>query len=442
MLQTLHSSLPEDAFLKTSRWKLARSYALGMALGLVVILAGGYWVHSALVKQALKAELHQLAHKEAGVHLPDLQRWAEGQMTSADVQIGLRSHRTAFYYILSSASELVHGNETQPGLRASVLELLKNNQLPPGEVVFATLYPKDEPGLHLALLRYPVMHEGEYLGSVYAATDVGGSLSHLDQLLITSLLLLVGLVFLASMGGWWMADRSLQPLRLALQQQRRFIADASHELRAPLTVMTTALSLVREEAGQQLGEFHRETLDDALDETRRLSRLAEELLLLARADAGGIEPVMMVFDPLDLLEQKARLYSTRAEDKGLQLVCELDEHLRIRADRDLFQRMLDVVLENALTYTPEGGQVRLRTCLKQGRAVVMVSDTGPGMTPEEAERAFQRFYRADPARQRNQQGAGLGLSLVRELAELQGACVELTSSLGKGTQVYLYFQSA
>ncbi|SFC20040.1 His Kinase A (phospho-acceptor) domain-containing protein [Marinospirillum celere] len=442
MPQSLGSPKPEGEFLKASRWKLARGYALGMAVGLVVILAGGYWVHSALVKQALKTELQQLAHKEAGVHLPDLQRWAEGQMTAADVQIGLRSHRTAFYYILSSDSELVHGNETQPELRSDVLGLLKNNQLPRGEVVFENLYPEDEPSLRLALLRYPVKHEGAYLGSVYAATDVGGSLSHLDQLLITSFLLLIGLVFLASVGGWWMADRSLQPLRLALQQQRRFIADASHELRAPLTVMTTALTVVRDEAGSQLAEFHRETLDDALDETRRLSRLAEELLLLARADAAAIEPVMTTFDPAEILQQKLRLYAKRAEGKGLQLVCEVDESVPIRADQDLFQRMLDAALENALTYTPAGGEVLLKACREKGQAAVLIADTGPGMSPEEAERAFQRFYRADPARQRNQQGAGLGLALIHELAELQGATAELVTSTGEGTRLYLYFRSA
>jgi len=432
----------EDQYLLTSRRRLALGYALGMALGLVVILAGGYWLHSVLVKDALKTELKQLAHKEAGVHLPDLQAWAEGQKTAKDVEIGLRSHRTAFYYILSSESELVHGNETQPELRSSVLQLLKNQQLPSGQVVFETLYPLDEPSLRLALLRYPVEHEGEYLGSVYAATDVGGSLSHLDQLLITSLLLLLGLIILASLGGWWMADRSLQPLRLALQQQRQFIADASHELRAPLTVMTTALSLVREEAGEDLDAFHRETLEDALDETRRLSRLAEELLLLARADAGGLQAQKVAFSPASLLQQKLRLYQLKAEEKGLTLTGDLDEQAEILADPDLFQRMLGAALENALTYTPAGGQVSVAIQRQQKWLVISIADTGPGMQPDEIQQAFQRFYRADPARQRNQQGAGLGLAVIRELAELQDAKVKLDSVPGKGTCLQLGFQAA
>ncbi len=436
------SSVLDNHRLKTSRLRLALGYALGMTLGLVLILVGGYWLHSVLVKEALKTELQQLAHKEAGVHLPDLQAWAAGQKTAKDVYIGLRSHRTAFYYILSSDGELVHGNETQPELRTAVLDLVRNQPLPRGQVVFATLYPHDEPSLSLALLRYPVTYQGEYLGSVYAATDVGGSLSHLDQLLMTGLLLLVGLIVLAGLGGWWMADRSLQPLRLALQQQRQFVADASHELRTPLAVMTTALSLVREETGEQLEAFHRETLDDALDETRHLSRLAEELLLLARADSGGLQPQMTALVAAELLEQKLRFYQLQAEEQGLELTGHLEERAVIRADPDWFQRMLGAALENALTYTPAGGRVTVAIRRRNDWVDVLVTDTGPGMQPKVVQQAFQRFYRADPARQRNQQGAGLGLAVIWELAKLQGAEVTLDSTSGKGTCLRLSFQSA
>lgn len=429
-------------FLKSTRQKLAWGYALGMAVGLVIIVAGGYWLHSVLVKEALKTELQQLARKEAGVHLPDLQAWAQGQKTAKDVTIGFRANRMAFYYILSRDRELVHGNETQPELRTAVLDILKNNQLPPGKVVFETLSPSEEPSLQLALLRHPVNYNGDYLGSVYAATDIGDSLSHLDQLLTTSLIVLTGLILLATVGGWWMAHRSLRPLRLALEQQRRFVADASHELRAPLTVMTTALSLLRDETCHQLDSFHQETLEDTLDETRRLNRLAEELLLLAKADSGGLVPELTTFTPAPVIEQQLRLFQILARERGVALSGQCFRTARIRADKHFLQSMVGAALDNALTYTPEGGNVSLELSQGNNWVEILVRDTGPGMEAEEVNQAFQRFYRADPARRRNQQGSGLGLAVIEELATLQGARVKLSSAPGEGTSLSMRFQSA
>lgn len=429
----------EDQRLKFSRIRLALAYAISMALSLCLVLAAGYWIHSALVKQSLKTELQQLAEKEAGVHLIDLQEWAAGTRTKADVQLGFRPHRTAFYYILSNESQLVHGNETQPQLRPALLELLKNRELPTGKVIFKTLQPENEPELRLALLRYPVVSEGEYLGSVYAATDVGGSLSHLDHLLGTSLALALGFVLLASIGGWWMADRSLQPLRLALQHQRQFIADASHELRAPLTVMTTALALINKEAAPQLSDFHQQTLADALDETRRLNRMAEELLLLARADAGGLQPRLEPLLLTSLVEQRLRLYRTQIEHKQLELKQQLEAIPPIQGDADLLNRLLTAALDNALQYTPVGEKLIIRLFNTHQGVVFSLCNTGICLTDTDLKQVFKRFYRGDPARQRHHLGAGLGLAMIREIMLAHGGKVKLKSHPDQGTCLICIF---
>ena len=153
MIRRQHRSPIEDE-LQSGRRRLAIGYALGMALALCGVLLGGYFLHSAMVRNTLSTELAQLSQREAEVHKPDLQAWMDGATGPADVSIGYRPHRTAFYYIMSPEAELVHGNETQPELREAVLSHLMANDLPRDEVVFHDLAVDEaEDAVRLALLR-------------------------------------------------------------------------------------------------------------------------------------------------------------------------------------------------------------------------------------------------------------------------------------------------
>ena len=425
--------------LETGRRRLALGYAAGMAVALCAVLIGGYFMHSALVKQSLRAELAQLSQREAEVHKPDLEAWVAGNADPADVTIGYRPHRTAFYYIMSPDLELVHGNETQPELRDAVLDHVRTAELPRGEVVFREIEPDGaEDAVRLAVLRRPIDDDaGRYIGSVYAATDVGGALGHLDQLLLIMFALAFGVVALAGFGGWWMADRSLLPLRRALIQQREFIANASHELRGPLTVMQTALSMVERDAGDRLGAFHRQSLQDASEETRRLGDLAARLLLLARADAGALELRRAPLDLVAVVARQVRLYRSRAGAKGQQLGADLPSEAPCSGDADLLAQAVAVGLDNAMHYSPKGGRIdlSLNECGTGWRLVI--SDTGPGMDAQARANAFARFFRADSARSRHNGGAGLGLPILREIIELHGGRAEIDSQPGAGTRLVL-----
>ena len=422
--------------LEASRRRLAWRYAVGMTLGICTVLLVGYLMHSALIKQSLKSELVQLAQREAEVHKPDLEAWMAGRRGPEDVNIGFRPHRTAFYYILGPDSRLVHGNETRPALRDEVLALLKGNTLPRDRVVFEDILADEEGVLQLALLRHPVEDaEGRYLGSVYAATDVGGSLAHLEQLLMLLLGLALGFVVLAGLGGWWMADRSLRPLQQALRQQREFIASASHELRAPLTVMNTALALVEREGRERLDDFHHQTLVDARDEVRRLGRLAEELLLLARVDAGGVSQRREHLALDEVVERQVRLRKPQAEAYQQILHVALESGVGVAGDADLLARLVGAGLDNAVAYTPEGGRIEVRLQVRAGWAHLEIADTGPGMKEAQLARAFERFYRGDPSRQRHRAGAGLGLSIIDEVARQHGGDARLFSREGEGTRL-------
>jgi heavy metal sensor kinase len=223
----------------------------------------------------------------------------------------------------------------------------------------------------------------------------------------------------------------LERLGSALATQRRFMADASHELRTPVSIMRTAADVtlsqpVRDE------EDYREALATVSQQTSRLTRLVDDMLVLARADAGGYPVIMAPVDLTGVVHDCIRELSVRADDKAIAIRSEL-EPIALRGDEALLRRMLSNLLGNALTYTPRGGTVTVTLARSDDGVVLRVADTGPGIAPEDRERVFERFVRLDAARTTG--GAGLGLAIARWVAEAHGGGVRILSS-GPGGSVF------
>lgn len=204
----------------------------------------------------------------------------------------------------------------------------------------------------------------------------------------------------------------LDRLRGALEHERGFVADAGHELRTPLATLRAELELAGR-PGRSAGEL-RAAVTVAAHETERLIRLAEDMLLLARAQGGRPFLRPGATDLADLARVAARGAATRAEGRGLDIAVEGPEHLELVADGDRLRQAVDNVLANAVQHAPPGGRIRVALDLvDDGRtARVAVEDTGPGFPPEFLPHAFERFRRADTARSRADGGAGLGLAIV------------------------------
>lgn len=212
----------------------------------------------------------------------------------------------------------------------------------------------------------------------------------------------------------------LERLDAAFEAQRRFTSDASHELRSPLTALRGELELAlrRERAPEE----YRRVLASALEEAERLSCLAEDLLALARSDAGAIEARPR---PADLTETIGRIverHRGRAEARTIRLETDLEPGLRGACDPDLLDRMLTNLIDNALKFTTPGGQVGVAARREGDDLVIVVEDTGAGVRDEDLDRIFNRFYRADAART-STEGTGLGLSIVRTAALAHGGMV-------------------
>ena len=223
----------------------------------------------------------------------------------------------------------------------------------------------------------------------------------------------------------------LARLDRSFEIMRRFVADASHELRTPLSAIRgeADVALARDRSPAE----YKESLAIIQDEARRLSRLVEDLLNLARADAGKVQIQVRDFYLNDVLEDCCRSVRTRAAAKNLVIECSCGQDVQFRGDEGLLRRLVLNLLDNAIRYTPAGGEIKVALDAEPDRLVLRVSDTGIGIPAEAAPHVFERFYRVDQARSRQDGGFGLGLAIVKWIAEAHDGTVELDSTPGAGS---------
>jgi signal transduction histidine kinase len=226
-----------------------------------------------------------------------------------------------------------------------------------------------------------------------------------------------------------MFNEMLGSLEAAYHIQQRFVADASHELRAPLTAIQGNIELLRRMPGMPDAD-REEALAELERESARLSRLVADLLTLARADAG----IALKSCPLELDAIVLDAYSVaRHLSRGQTLTLDPFETAKVEGDEDRLKQLLLILLDNALKYTPSGGHVTLGLRRRETDMEILVRDTGVGIAPEDLPHVFERFYRADPARSRDPGGTGLGLPIAWWIAEQHEGTVRLESQPGQGT---------
>jgi signal transduction histidine kinase len=232
-------------------------------------------------------------------------------------------------------------------------------------------------------------------------------------------------IALAGAGGWFVAGKSLAPVVDAFERQQVFVADASHELRTPLAVIRANAEYLQQEQPES------EEASEILTETDRLTVLVDSLLALARGQGGATAD-----RPLDLGElvtASAQSLQPLAADRKIALDVETVPGLEVRGNPDQLRQLVVILVDNALRYTPEGGRVTVAAHRNDGTAVVAVKDTGIGIDRAALKHVFERFYRADEARNRADAGAGLGLSIAEQLVTDHGGRIAAESAPGRGS---------
>lgn len=321
-----------------------------------------------------------------------------------------------------------------------------------------------------ALLRRESSSAGDYVIFIAGPLD---QLRRQQDLLARALLVATPLIVLMTAGvSWWVASSALRPVTLmaaraeaitaqsadwrldaptaqdelgqlarafnrlldrlgtASQTQRQFMADASHELRTPVSVIQTSADVTLARPVREEAEY-REAMTIVSEQSTRLSRLVEDMLVLARADAGGYRLTRRPLYIDELVAECVRAVTVVAITRGIQLGTDLQPDVCVDADDRLLRQLVTNLLENAVQYTPPSGSVAVAVQEHAASVTMTVSDTGPGIAPADRERVFERFVRLDPARSATS-GAGLGLPIARWIAEQHGGTLTVEPAAAGG----------
>lgn len=249
------------------------------------------------------------------------------------------------------------------------------------------------------------------------------------------IIILFGIIFSLILGNY-LAKRALRPTIESYEKQKTFLADASHELRTPLAVILSNLEAAKGDKKDQ-----ERWINNALSEVKFASSVIEDLLFLAKADAGEsiihLEPVDLSYLVLETTER----FLPYAQKKGIKLITEISNYeLTVLGDEKRISELLTILIDNAVKYTNRDGQVDIELTDNEELIILEVSDNGIGISKEDQSKIFDRFYRVDKARSRKEGGTGLGLSIAQLITKELGINIELKSELNEGATFILTFQ--
>lgn len=371
-------------------------------------------------------------------------------------------------------------NETGELNRGNSSSFFKSHQLAGenfklGELGFKTI--TDKSGIRVRTKNTPIVQDRMIIGyieTLYSLNSHDRSIQRFKWLVIS--LTLFGIA-MASIGGWFLAKKTLwrvdligktakaiavshdfeqrvlhigppdelgqltetfnqmlDSLENSYKNQRRFLSDASHELRAPLTTIRGNLDILYKMS--EIPETERmEVLSDIRNEAIRMSKLVSDLLSLARADAGQMphkEVISLSSIAVDVLEEMERW------EKGVHIDAQIKEHLNIWGDKNLLKQLLIILLDNAIKYTHSEGKVNLTITEKGQQVSISIKDEGIGIPPEEVPFIFDRFYRTKEAREKSPDGTGLGLSIAKWIVDEHQGNIYVKSNPGEGTEFMIY----
>ena len=416
------SGLPSLAQLRLrlSVWYVATTAANLLALGGALFLAVAHQIGVQL-DDSLEHALGELMRAEASTSVADAQSQRVPAMVTREA-MSLRAAGVALY-VLDSAGRPLYPATVVPAIRTAALKAASSGHASlelPGP-------PEHVMRIRARAFRGPT---GALLVAV-ASADLE-DLEDSNTLLIWQFAIaaLVAVV-LAAVGGIWLARRSSAPIEAAVEYMQQFMADAAHELRTPVSILRTEAEVALDRAREP--DNDQRAFAVMVHETRRLSTVVDDLFTLARAESGErpVEHGPVVLD--DLVSDAVVAAAGRARKKDIALELTQFEEARIIGSATLLSRLIGILLDNALKYTPPGGSVTVAVGPTATGAQIMIVDTGIGIPAEVVPRVFDRFFREDGARAMSG-GAGLGLAIAKWIVDAHHGTITIVSDIGAGTR--------
>lgn len=236
----------------------------------------------------------------------------------------------------------------------------------------------------------------------------------------------------AAASGYFLAGKTLSPIRETLEQEKQFVADASHELKTPLTALKTSIEVALRDRKLTLPAA-RKVLQSSITEVDELSALSENLLSLSSLEKPHNGIRISLLDTAEVFSSVNKRLGPVAAKKGIALIFPTD-NIQLKADEDSLIKLLTVLVDNAIKYTSSGGKVSVDYLRQKKQVHFIIEDTGVGIAKKDLPFIFDRFYRADTARTKTgAQGYGLGLSIAKQIVELYHGTIAVESKINKGT---------
>ena len=279
----------------------------------------------------------------------------------------------------------------------------------------------------------PVVKNGEVVGKLYMFENIEFYYTAAFRTLFKLLCIAVLLFLIACYFGYWLAGRNIRPVSEMYGRQMQFTADASHEMRTPLAVMALATQGLKEDEESQYSDFAKESIAMLQSETKRMSRLTENLMELARGDEGRLSELNVEVNMSSLCERVGGQLALLAQDKSIELKQHIDADLKLWGDEAALTRLCIILLDNAIKYSPSGTTINFVATKSKNNLLLVVQDEGCGIKDEDKKKVFDRFYRVDKARSRSQGGLGLGLSLAQAIVHQHRGCIKVLDNKPCGT---------
>jgi len=412
------------------RWRLTRRF--GLIVGLILLAFGGavYLQVAKARRGLLREQLDQLSsaaisqmplilhETEEYTSMPRLHKeWASHGILDTE---GLNlQHKRIEWLDLNLRSLDTYGGFKPEGAQTILTRDLQRQRLirlTNGIALWQPVY-----------LRSPKANQVQLRGYVSVALSSSSSSEELTRLRNGLLIGGLAAALIGGMASQWMVATSLRPIRDQIQRLTRFTADASHELRHPLTAIRATIgSLLQGASLESCAPMVSEKVKLIDQATQRMGQLVEDLLLLARMDRSVHDQSdWRRFDLGELLDDLVRLYASSAEQAGIRLELLPGSGFIAGEPQRLHQLFTNLII-NALRFTPAQGTVRISLSRVGRTAVVKIDDSGPGIPTEQRQLVFERFWQADPARSAG--GSGLGLAIARGIAEAHGGSLKATAS--------------
>ena len=256
------------------------------------------------------------------------------------------------------------------------------------------------------------------------------SLTNLRNRLVSMSIIIIITSIVAS---YVLSKKTLKPIIIAWERQTEFVQNAAHELRTPLTIIQAKQQLLLEEPDSKIIDKS-EDISLTINETRRLTKLVKELMILAMADSNQLQIKKETTNIDEVIRKITIPYMEYAKMQNKELIVELNCNREVNIDINKITQLMVILLDNAMKYTKEGEKITVQTHCKEGKCTIEVIDEGIGISDEQKKHIFERFYRADKARTRETGGTGLGLAIAQTIVKAHGGSIKVYNNEPKGTK--------